>query len=108
MRAVSPPRQIERENEMIVISYRLFVWCNAGLPCAAGMAKRIIKKKRSEWEIRTRLVSPAFPMGKAREGIPHDPAYLPGSHSPQLTCFPLANFFEILYNRIDMIVTGDW
>lgn len=36
---------------------------------------------------------------------PYDPAYLPGSHSPQLTCFPLANFFEILYNRIDM--TGD-
>ena len=34
---------------------------------------------------------------------PHDPAYLPGNHSPQLTCFPLANFFEILYNRIDMI-----
>lgn len=34
---------------------------------------------------------------------PYDPAYLPGSHSPQLTCFPLANFFEILYNRIDMI-----
>ena len=33
---------------------------------------------------------------------PYDPAYLPGSHSPQLTCFPLANFFEILYNRIDM------
>ena len=24
MRAASPPRQIERENEMIVISYRLF------------------------------------------------------------------------------------
>ena len=70
MRAVSPPRQIERENEMIVISYRLFVWCNAGLPCAAGMAKRIIKKKRSEWEIRTRLVSPAFPMGKVRAGDP--------------------------------------
>ena len=64
-------------------------------------------KKRSEWAIRTRLVSPAFPMGKARGGIPHDPAYLPDSHSPQLTCFPLANFFEILYNRIDMIVTGD-
>lgn len=43
------------------------------------------------------------------EGILHDPAYLLGSsHSPQLTCFPLANFFEILYNRIDMIVTGDW
>lgn len=42
------------------------------------------------------------------EGILHDPAYVPGSHSPQLTCFPLANFFEILYNRIDMIVTGDW
>lgn len=38
----------------------------------------------------------------------HDPAYLPGSYSPQLTCFPLANFFEILYNRIDMIVTDDW
>ncbi len=33
---------------------------------------------------------------------PYDPAYLPDSHSPQLTCFPLANFFEILYNRIDM------
>lgn len=33
---------------------------------------------------------------------PYDPAYLPGSHSPQLTCFPLAYFFEILYNRIDM------
>lgn len=32
----------------------------------------------------------------------YDPAYLPDSHSPQLTCFPLANFFEILYNRIDM------
>lgn len=42
------------------------------------------------------------------EGILHDPAYLLGSHSPPLTCFPLANFFEILYNRIDMIVTGDW
>ena len=43
------------------------------------------------------------------EGILHDPAYLLGSsYSPQLTCFPLANFFEILYNRIDMIVTGDW
>ena len=37
------------------------------------------------------------------EGILHDPAYLLGSsYSPQLTCFPLANFFEILYNRIDM------
>ncbi len=33
---------------------------------------------------------------------PYDPAYLPDSQSPQLTCFPLANFFEILYNRIDM------
>ncbi len=43
------------------------------------------------------------------EGILHDPAYLLGSsYLPQLTCFPLANFFEILYNRIDMIVTGDW
>ena len=48
------------------------------------------------------------PWGRLERGIPHDPAYLPGSHSPQLTCFPLANFFEILYNRIDMIVTGDW
>ena len=45
--------------------------------------------------------------GRLQRGILHDPAYLPGSHSPQLTCFPLANFFEILYNRIDMIVTGD-
>jgi hypothetical protein len=26
MRAASPPRQMERENEMIVISHRLFVW----------------------------------------------------------------------------------
>ena len=26
MRAASPPRQIERENEMIVISHRLFVF----------------------------------------------------------------------------------
>ena len=26
MRAASPPRQIERENEMIVISHRLFLW----------------------------------------------------------------------------------
>lgn len=43
------------------------------------------------------------------EGILHDPAYLLGSsYLLQLTCFPLANFFEILYNRIDMIVTGDW
>lgn len=42
------------------------------------------------------------------EGILHDPTYLLGSHSPQLMCFSLANFFEILYNRIDMIVTGDW
>lgn len=41
------------------------------------------------------------------EGILHDLAYLSGSYSPQLTCFPLANFFEILYNRIDMTVTGD-
>ena len=54
------------------------------------------------------------------EGILHDPAYLLGSsYLPQVTvlllvcqtyvtpCFPLANFFEILYNRIDMIVTGD-
>lgn len=42
------------------------------------------------------------------EGILHDPAYLLGSsYLPQLTCFPLANLFEILYNRIDMIVTGD-
>ena len=37
------------------------------------------------------------------EGILHDPAYLLGSsYLPQLTCFPLANLFEILYNRIDM------
>ena len=26
MRAASPPRQMERENEMIVISHRLFLW----------------------------------------------------------------------------------
>ena len=26
MRAASPPRQMERENEMIVISHRLFEW----------------------------------------------------------------------------------
>ena len=39
------------------------------------------------------------------EGILHDPAYLLGSsYLPQLTCFPLANFFEILYNRINMMV----
>ena len=28
MRAASPPRQMERENEMIVISHRLFLFVN--------------------------------------------------------------------------------
>ena len=36
MRAASPPRQMERENEMIVISHRLFV-----LASSAGDGKRI-------------------------------------------------------------------
>ena len=36
MRAASPPRQMERENEMIVISHRLFV-----LTSSAGDGKRI-------------------------------------------------------------------
>ena len=43
MRAASPPRQMERENEMIVISQLLFI-----MACSAGDGKRIGDRRVKE------------------------------------------------------------
>ena len=60
MRAASPPRQMERENEMIVISHRLFDWekrfrVSPGgvlpLDCLQKRGERVLQVQRAwrEW-----------------------------------------------------------
>ena len=61
MRAASPPRQMERENEMIVISHRLFDWekrfrVSPGgvlpLDCLQKKGERVLQAQRvqREWQ----------------------------------------------------------
>ena len=50
------------------------------------------KKERYEWKICARTIRRICRAVTRRRSL----------------CFPLANFFEILYNRIDMTVTSDW
>ena len=58
MRAASPPRQMERENEMIVISHRIFAW-PAGAQQGFESADLIVIRSHSGIQLCTYTVFPA-------------------------------------------------
>ena len=96
MRAASPPRQMERENEMIVISHRLFV-----LASSAGDGKRIEACWLKE---RGRTV---FPKTKAKRDLLRprtvcrkDEAAYPVSSITDLYS-AIEFFYFIFYGRLD-------
>ena len=72
-------------------------------PCRRGGDGEAHHKKSAQNGRYALAPALAFPMGKAREGgFCTIRRICRGATCRRSLCFPLANFFEILYNRIDM------
>ena len=100
MRAASPPRQMERENEMIVISHRLF--------CVQGSDGE--KNKTARLKGRYMKAHPFILRGEDfRSSFPHYPRSadrMPAApFSPDLAILPLFSLLCVMRHLLDTDLT---